>query len=160
MRRINIASPDFKYDPDDPPGFRAGMLRFGPLVGAEQLGASVYELPPGESICPYHYEYGEEEWLLVLEGRPSVRHPGSSDELEPWDAVCFPSGPEGAHAVRNETDDTVRVLMFSTVKHPAATVYPDSDKVAIWTGNRTDDLITTRSSSVDYWFGEADAGSD
>ena len=50
--------------------------------------------------------------------------------------------------------------MFSTVKHPAATVYPDSDKVAIWTGNRTDDLITTRSSSVDYWFGEADAGSD
>jgi hypothetical protein len=41
-----------------------------------------------------------------------------------------------------------------------ATVYPDSDKVAIWTGNRTDDLITTRSSSVDYWFGEADSGSD
>jgi hypothetical protein len=39
-----------------------------------------------------------------------------------------------------------------------ATVYPDSDKVAIWTGNGTDDLITTRSSSVDYWFGEADSG--
>jgi uncharacterized cupin superfamily protein len=160
MRRINIASPDFKYDPDDPPGFRAGMLRFGPLVGAEQLGASVYELPPGQAICPYHYEYGEEEWLLVLEGRPSVRHPDSTDQLEPWDAVCFPSGPEGAHAVRNETDETIRVLMFSTVNHPAATVYPDSDKVAIWTGNRTDDLVTTRSSSVDYWFGEADSGSD
>jgi uncharacterized cupin superfamily protein len=160
MRRINIASPDFKYDPDDPPGFRAGMLRFGPLVGAEQLGASVYELPPGQAICPYHYEYGEEEWLLVLEGRPSVRHPESTDQLEPWDAVCFPSGPEGAHAVRNETDETIRVLMFSTVNHPAATVYPDSDKVAIWTGNRTDDLVTTRSSSVDYWFGEADSGSD
>ena len=40
--------------------------------------------------------------------------------------------------------------------HPAATVYPDSDKVAIWTGNRADDLMTTRSSSVDYWFGEVD----
>jgi uncharacterized cupin superfamily protein len=159
MRRINIASPDFKYDPDDPPGFRAGMLRFGPLVGAEQLGASVYELPPGQAICPYHYEYGEEEWLLVLEGRPSIRNPESSDQLEPWDAVCFPSGPEGAHAVRNETDETVRVLMFSTVNHPAATVYPDSDKVAIWTGNQTDDLVTTRSSSVDYWFGEVDSRS-
>jgi uncharacterized cupin superfamily protein len=159
MRRINIVSPDFKYDLNDPPGFRAGMLRFGPLVGAEQLGASVYELPPGQAICPYHYEYGEEEWLLVLEGRPSIRNPESSDQLEPWDAVCFPSGPEGAHAVRNETDETVRVLMFSTVNHPAATVYPDSDKVAIWTGNQTDDLVTTRSSSVDYWFGEVDSRS-
>jgi uncharacterized cupin superfamily protein len=160
MRRINIASPDFEYDSDDPPGFRAGMFRFGSRVGAQQLGASVYELPPGQAICPYHYEYGEEEWLLVLEGRPSMRHPEGSDQLEPWDAVCFPSGPEGAHAVRNETDETVRVLMFSSVNHPAATVYPDSDKVAIWTGNRADDLMTTRSSSVDYWFGEVDPGSD
>jgi uncharacterized cupin superfamily protein len=160
MRRINIASPDFEYDSDDPPGFRSGMFRFGPRVGAEQLGASVYELPPGQAICPYHYEYGEEEWLLVLEGRPSMRRPEGSDQLEPWDAVCFPSGPEGAHAVRNETDETVRVLMFSTVNHPAASVYPDSDKVAIWTGNRSDDLMTTRSSSVDYWFGEAGPEND
>jgi hypothetical protein len=50
--------------------------------------------------------------------------------------------------------------MFSTVNHPAASVYPDSDKVAIWTGNRSDDLMTTRSSSVDYWFGETDRGTD
>jgi uncharacterized cupin superfamily protein len=71
MQRINIASPDFKYEHDDPPGFRSGMLRFGQSVGASQLGASVYELPPGQAICPYHYEYAEEEWLLVLEGRPN-----------------------------------------------------------------------------------------
>jgi uncharacterized cupin superfamily protein len=105
MGRINIASPQFGYDPGDPPGFRSGMLRFGPMLGASQMGASVYELPPGEAICPYHYEYGEEEWLLVLEGRPSVRHPEGTDRLEPWDVVCFPRGPEGAHAVR--ADDVI-----------------------------------------------------
>jgi uncharacterized cupin superfamily protein len=154
MRRINIASPKFGYDPGDPAGFRSGMVRFGPMLGASQMGASVYELPPGEAICPYHYEYGEEEWLLVLEGRPSVRHPDGTDRLEPWDVVCFPRGPEGAHAVRNETEGTVRVLMFSTVKHPTATVYPDSDKIAVWTGNRADDVIVKRSSAVDYWCGE------
>jgi uncharacterized cupin superfamily protein len=154
VRRINIASPEFKYDAGDPPGFRAGMLRFGPHLGASQLGASVYELPPGQAICPYHYEYAEEEWLIVLEGRPSVRHPEGTDQLEPWDAVCFPTGPEGAHGVRNETEETVRVLMFSTVKHPAATVYPDSDKIGIWTGNKSDDVMTTRAGAVDYWFGE------
>ncbi|HZO60360.1 MAG TPA: cupin domain-containing protein [Solirubrobacterales bacterium] len=158
MRRVNIANPEFEYDAGDPPGFRAGMLRFGPALGASQLGASVYELPPGQAICPYHYEYAEEEWLLVLEGNPTVRHPDGSERLEPWDAVCFPTGPEGAHGVRNETDQTVRVLMFSTVKHPAVTVYPDSDKIGVWTPGKQDDLMAPRSSGVDYFFGET--GSD
>jgi uncharacterized cupin superfamily protein len=158
VRRVNIASPEFEYDPDYPPGFRAGMLRVGPLLDASQLGASVYELPPGQAICPYHYEYAEEEWLLVLEGHPTVRHPDGEDRLEPWDAVCFTTGPDGAHQVRNETDETVRVLMFSTVKYPAVTVYPDSDKIGVWTLEGRDNLMAPRSSGVDYFFGET--GSD
>jgi hypothetical protein len=59
--------------------------------------------------------------------------------------------------VRNETDETVRVVMFSTVLQPAATVYPDSDKIAIWTGNSADDVIVPRASGVDYWDGETPA---
>ena len=115
---------------------------------------SVYELPPGQAICPYHYEYGEEEWLVVLQGRPTLRHPGGEDELEPWDVVCFPSGPEGAHAVRNRTSETVRVLMASTVNAPAASVYPDSNKIAIWTGNREDDVMVRKGDAVGYWVDE------
>jgi uncharacterized cupin superfamily protein len=154
VRRVNISDPSFEYDPDDPDGFRSGMFRLGALVGAGETGMSVYELPPGQSICPYHYEYGEEEWLLVLAGTPTLRHADGTDRLEPWDVVCFPSGPDGAHGVRNETEETVRVLMFSTVRHPAVTVYPDSEKLGVWTGNKDDNLITTRSSAVDYFFGE------
>jgi uncharacterized cupin superfamily protein len=155
VRRINLASPKFEYDPSDPPGFRSGMFRFGPQVDATQMGATVYELPPGQAVCPYHYEYAEEEWLVVLEGRPTVRHPDGEEQVEQWDAVCFPTGPEGAHSVRNETAETVRVLMFSTLKYPAVTVYPDSDKIGIWTREKRDDIMTTRSSAVDYWYGEA-----
>ena len=158
MRRINIEDPEFTYDPGDPEGFRSGMLRFGKLVGASLLGATVYELPPGQAICPYHYEYGEEEWVLVLAGRPTVRHPDGSEQLEPWDATCFPVGPEGAHTVRNETDEIVRVLMFSNVAYPTATAYPDSDKVGVWTGHKAEDLIVRRSSGVDYWAGESGGG--
>src|SRR3712207_1163845 len=128
MQRLSIASPEFGYDDSDPEPFRAGMFRLGRRVGAQASGASVYELPPGQSVCPYHYEYGEEEWLIVLEGRPTLRHPGGEDVLEPWDVAFFAPGPEGAHQVRNDGDETVRVLMFSTVTAPAATVYPDSDK--------------------------------
>ena len=74
---------------------------------------------------------------------------------EPWDAVFFPPGPGGAHAVRNGTDSTARVLMFSNTSTVAASVYPDSDKIAIWTGSDDDDLIVRRTSGVDYWDGEA-----
>jgi uncharacterized cupin superfamily protein len=154
MRRINIAKPEFEYDETDPQGFRSGMARPGPSLGASQTGTSVYELPPRQAICPYHYEYGEEEWLLVLEGRPVLRDPEGTHELEPWDLVFFPRGPEGAHLVRNETDETVRVMMWSPLIHPSATVYPDSDKIAVWTGNKEDDLLAERSSGVEYFHGE------
>ena len=154
MRRVNIADPEFEYDAEDPDGFRAGLARVGPSLGAKRTGTSVYELPPGQAICPYHYEYAEEEWLLVLEGRPTLRDPEGTHQLGPWDLVMFPTGPEGAHLIRNETDETIRVMMYSTVQHPAATVYPDSDKIAVWTGNKADDLIATRSSGVDYYHGE------
>ena len=79
MNRINIANPEFEYDDEDPEGFRSGMHRIGPKLGAKQMGTSVYEIPPGQALCPYHYEYAEEEWLLVLIGRPTLRDPEGDD---------------------------------------------------------------------------------
>jgi len=154
MKRVNIADPEFVYEDDDPEGFRSGMARVGPGLGAKATGTSVYELPPGEALCPYHYEYAEEEWLLVLDGNPTVRDPDGEHRLEPMDLVYFPTGPEGAHRVQNDSEETVRVLMWSPVLHPAATVYPDSDKIAVWTGNKDDDLMSYRSSGVEYFEGE------
>ena len=152
---MNAGELDFHYDDADPEGFRSGMARLGPQLGAKQTGMSVYELPPGQKLCPYHYEYGEEEWLLVLAGRPSLRTPEGTRTLEPLDIAFFPMGPAGAHQVRNDTEETVRLVMFSDVVNPSATAYPDSGKVGIWTGNRDDDLLVERSSGVDYWHGEA-----
>jgi len=155
MRRINISAPEFEYDESDPEGFRSGLARLGKLLGgAEETGISVYELPPGQAVCPYHYECGEEEWLLVLEGEPTLRHPEGSERLAPWDVVFFEKGPAGAHGIRNETEETVRVLMFSTVVTPTATVYPDSDKVGIWTGDPETDVMVRRESGVEYFDGE------
>jgi uncharacterized cupin superfamily protein len=154
MRRVSISDPSFTYDPEDAEGFRAGMFRFGPSLGAQRTGTTLYELPPGESVCPYHYEYGEEEWLLVLAGRPSVRDPERTEQLEPFDVVFFPTGPAGAHQIRNDTDETARVLMWGMVVVPTATAYPDSDKIAVWTGDKAEDLIVRRSSGVEYYDGE------
>jgi uncharacterized cupin superfamily protein len=138
-----------------PTGYEMSRARVGELLGASALGLSVYDLPPGQSAFPYHYELGREEWLLVLSGRPTLRDPDGEHALEPWDIVFFPKRPEGAHLLRNDGEDTVRVLMFSDLVHPTATVYPDSDKVAIWTGDDAVDVIVRRSSAAGYYDGEA-----
>jgi uncharacterized cupin superfamily protein len=154
MSRVNIANPNFIYDPEDPEGFRSGMYRLGTEVGAERTGATVYELPPGELLCPYHYEYGEEEWLLVLSGRPFVRTPEGTEELKPMDVVFFKRGADGAHQVGNRTDEPARVLMWSDLVWPTGTAYPDSDKVGLWLAPG-DSLMVERSSGVDYYQGES-----
>ena len=156
MRRVDLARAPFEYDDSDPAGFRSGIARFGPDVGAERTGASLYELPPGEALCPYHYEYGEEEWLLVLAGTAAVRTPQGVADVGPMELVFFPRGPEGAHQVLNRSvSETVRVLMWSDVVLPTATVYPDSGKVGVWTGNAQDDVMVERSAGVEYFHGES-----
>lgn len=133
-----------------PAGYRSATVQLGRAIAAEALGASVYDLESGESIAPYHYEHGNEEWLLVLEGEPTLRHPGGEDVLQPWDVVCFPEGPEGAHQVINRTDSRVRLLMLSTKRKPAVFVYPDSGKVAVVPPG----ALFRLADEVDYWDGE------
>jgi uncharacterized cupin superfamily protein len=155
MRRVSLSDPTLSFDPEDPEGFRSGMFRFGADLGAKDTGTSFYELPPGQAVCPYHYEYGEEEWVFVLEGRPSVRTPEGTEQLEPLDVVFFPPGPEGAHQIRNDTEAPARVLMWSNFVVPTATAYPDSGKVGVWTGDKSEDLMVERRHNVDYYHGES-----
>ncbi len=154
LRRVNYSELVPEYDDTDPDGYRAGMARFGPALGAEKMGASLYELPPGQSICPYHYEYPDEEWLLVVGGRVVVRHEGGETELSSGDMVCFPPGPEGAHKVTCLGDETARVVMLSTKEKPAVAVYPDSGKIGIWPGDERDVLMMRRD-KLAYYDGEA-----
>ena len=43
-----------------------------------RIAFNVFEMAAGQSVCPYHYENGEEEWIVVLTGRPTVRTPEAS----------------------------------------------------------------------------------
>jgi uncharacterized cupin superfamily protein len=138
----------------EPPGYELGRaVRVGRKIGAAQLGLSVYELPPGQAICPYHFEWTDEEWLIVLDGRPTLRTPEGERTLEPGDTVCFPAGPEGAHHVRNAGDaGDVRVAILSTKNPFGIAEYPDSDKVGVWAGGQH--YMLRRSDQLDYWDGE------
>jgi uncharacterized cupin superfamily protein len=151
VRKVNLFTAAAEDVSERPDGYRLAMARLGPQIGATKVGATVYDLPPGQSTFPYHYEYGCEEWLLVVSGRPTLRHPGGEDELEPGDLVAFPEGPEGAHKVTNATDETARIMILSTKAWPALAVYPDSDKIGVFTEDGSDDVMVRRESDVDYW---------
>jgi uncharacterized cupin superfamily protein len=152
----NIFDPELEDTPDRPEGWRWRYDRLGPKIGAAKLGATVYELPPGAKSFPYHYEYPEEEWLICLAGSPTLRTPEGERRLEPGEVVCFPTGPSGAHQVRNDTDATVRFLIISTMTYPAVAFYPDSSKVLVVPAPGAEGRGLFRvADAVDYWDGEA-----
>jgi uncharacterized cupin superfamily protein len=154
MRRANVFNAKCGYEETDPRGYGSGAARVGEALGGAALAVKVYELPAGQSICPYHYEY-EEEWLLVLEGAVEVRTPEGEETLARGEIVCFPPGPEGAHKTTNRGETMARIMMFSSAREPAVAVYPDSDKIGVWPGNTADEVMLRRADGgVDYWDGE------
>ena len=92
------------------------------------LGASVYELGPGNSVV-YHFHHGMEELLVVLRGTPTLRTPDGERRLEEGESVYFPVGPDGAHALRNDTEEPARYLMASTRPSPEVAEYPDHGQI-------------------------------
>jgi uncharacterized cupin superfamily protein len=153
MERLNIFNAEYQHDNDDPDDYSCGYVKVAPAIGGKTLAGTLYELPPGNSNCPYHYE-SDEEWLLVLEGDLTVRHPEGEDTLTAGDLVCFPPGPAGAHKLTNRGADVVKMLIVSTANMPAVAVYPDSDKIGVFTEGKRDDVMVRRSSGVEYWDGE------
>jgi uncharacterized cupin superfamily protein len=131
----------------------AGRLDVGRALGAQAAAMYLYELGPGRSASPYHYEY-EEEWVLVVDGTVVLRMADGEQTLERGDLVRFPAGPAGAHKLMNRAASAARLLMFSNGREPAVSVYPDSDKIGVWPGDETDELIFKRSTAVQYSEGE------
>lgn len=155
--RPNLHSPEFSYDDEDPPGYRGGAMMISQQLGAEETSLRLFELPAGESLCPYHYEYVE-EWLLLLSGELDLRTPGGSERLPSGAVVCFPSGPEGAHKVTTpaEQAEPSRFVMFSSAREPSVAVYPDSDKIGVWVpGGAANVMLQRKDGAVPYYDGEA-----
>jgi uncharacterized cupin superfamily protein len=137
-------------------GWRSNYKRLG--VGT--LGMGLYELLPGQTQCPYHFHHGNDELLVVLRGRPTLRTPDGERELEPGDVARFPTGPDGAHQVVNRTDEPARYIVAAVHVSPEVVEHVDSGKVLamartegkpLWTIHRFGD-------AVDYFEGEEPKG--
>jgi uncharacterized cupin superfamily protein len=130
-----------------------GRLDVGRALGSTELLMFVYDIAPGASSSPYHYEY-DEEWLLVVDGTVVLRAPDGEHTLERGDLVRFPRGPAGAHKVMNRSESPARTLLFSRVGGGlAVAVYPDSDTIGVFAGD-DNDLVFERGTAVPWAHGE------
>jgi uncharacterized cupin superfamily protein len=154
VRSFNVLAGELEAEEEPRAGFHRFSTRVGEAIGATLIGGTVYELADGERVAPYHYHHGQEEWLYVVSGRPTLRSPDGERELRPGDTVCFGTGPESAHDLRGPG----RVLLLSANRWPEVVVYPDSDKLgarpAPWPEQIADRGNFRRSDGVDYWDGE------
>jgi uncharacterized cupin superfamily protein len=154
VRRFNVLTGELPVEQDRPGYAWRARRGLADDFGLRWFGVSVYELPEGQWTYPYHYHHGVEEWLFVVAGAPTLRDPSGERALRPGDMACFPSGPDGAHAVRGPG----RVVIFSgvaTAGTPSVSVYPDSDKLGTRPpGGGPDRLDFRRGDAVDYWEGE------
>src|SRR2546429_603051 len=119
----NLFEPEFDENSEHQ-GFRWKRAALGRQAGAERLGASLFELAPGEAGCPMHYHLANEELLVVVSGSPSLRAPTGERQLAVGEVVSFPRGEAGAHQVVNRSDSTVRILMVSEMIAPEVVVRP------------------------------------
>ena len=125
-----------------------GRIDVAGALGSTELAMFIDDVRPGEHST-YHYEY-DEEWLLVVDGTVVLRAPDGEHTLERGDFVRFPAGPEGAHGVLNRSGAPARILLFSSARAPAVSVYPDSDRICVWPGNDVDELVFQRDTAVPW----------
>jgi uncharacterized cupin superfamily protein len=149
---MNVLDDEWDETPyPTPPGWEQRTKALLPSGGS--LGMRLYELPPGQTQVLYHFHHGNEEAVVVLRGRPTVRTPEGERVLGPGDVVHFPHGAEGAHQLFNEGDEPARYLFAASHVSPEVVEYPDSGKVlalsrlGLWTMHRRED-------AVDYFDGE------
>ena len=110
-------------------GYR--RARLAEQAGAEHLGLTVYELPPGTGMH-FHYHLQREELLVVLKGTVALRTAGGWEDVPEGEVRAFPRGERGVHGYENRTEEPARLLMFSEQNAPNVSVYPDTKQVGIY----------------------------
>lgn len=122
-------------DPLEMTGDGLRAVRVAESAGAVHLGASLYELQPGDQMV-FHYHVQREEVLIVLAGRLNLRAADGWEELPEGEVVAFPRGESGAHGYRNDGHTPARVLMISEMTGPNISVYPDTNQVGVFDGGQ------------------------
>jgi uncharacterized cupin superfamily protein len=155
---MKVNESDLDWDEYDREKTTFRRKELGDAAGSDQLGCSLYELPPGERSWPYHYHTANEEAIYVLAGEGVLRADDGEHDLTAGDFVTFPADERGGHQVVNDGDGPLRYLAVSTMNEPDVTVYPEMEKFGVYVGappggrgERSLHGYYPIDAAVDYW---------
>lgn len=96
---------------DRAPGIGSDGANFSRAMGLTMLGASYFEVRPGESAFPFHVHYLEDEIIVILSGEGTYRFGDTTRSVTVGDVLGAPAGrAEWAHQLTNTGSEPLKYI--------------------------------------------------
>ncbi len=99
----------------------------GDLFGLKNFGVNITRIAPGGISALRHYHRTQDEFVFVLQGRPTLVTQEGETQLEPGMCAGFRAGDEDGHQLVNRTAEEVVYLEIGDRSPGDAAAYPDDD---------------------------------
>ena len=129
-------APARAFRTNDPEPFASRMAGrdkrpLGDLFGLTNFGVNITRLAPGGASALRHAHTKQDEFVYVLEGRPTLVTDAGRTALEPGACAGFKAGNGDAHHLVNETEEDVVYLEIGDRTAGDAVDYPDDDLAVV-----------------------------
>ena len=107
----------------------AGRLKrpLGDLFGLANFGVNLTRLVPGAASALRHAHTKQDEFVYILEGRPTLHTDEGRTPLEPGMCAGFKAGTGNGHCLINESSEDVVYLEVGDRTPGDDGTYPDDD---------------------------------
>ncbi len=102
----------------------------GDLFGLENFGVNLTTLKPGGASALRHAHSKQDEFVYILQGRPTLVTDAGRTPLEPGQCAGFRAATGDGHCLVNGTEDDVIYLEIGDRTPSDGATYPDDDLVA------------------------------
>ncbi len=111
----------------------AGRVKrpLGDLFGLSNFGVNLTTLKPGAVSALRHAHMRQDEFVYILEGRPTLVTDAGRTALKPGMCAGFKGGTGDAHHLVNETTEDVVYLEIGDRTPGDSATYPDDDIAAV-----------------------------
>jgi len=124
------------------------------LVHENKCTVTFYSICSGKSNYPYHYHTANEEVFYIICGCGLLETPTGEIAVAAGDVIVFPSCKEGAHRLKNTSEDEMLTYLdVDTNNSPDAVLYPQTNKVGVFVKGEPPKFYI-RDSDVPYYEGE------
>ena len=103
----------------------------GDLFGLANFGVNITRLAPGGASALRHAHTKQDEFVYILEGRPTLVTDAGRTVLQPGMCAGFKAGSGDAHCLVNETGEDVVYLEIGDRTAADAVTYPDDDLAVV-----------------------------